>query len=136
MRAVVISLVVAVSLVVLALPNDAAADCGDRIVLSATADGAAVVASGVAYVGSLEAGAQQTFIVQVNAAVPDGTQLLVFTNGLPAGTVTVAGAMATLDLSTATGALPAGVDPVCEIGPIWVTDAAQTATLLLGPEIN
>src|SRR5213594_3299559 len=120
MRAIVMSLVVAMSLMVLALPYE----------------GAAMAASGVAYVGSLEAGAQQTFIVQVNAAVADGTQLLVFTNGLPAGTVTVAGGMATLDLSTVNGALPAGVDPVCEIGPIWVTDADQKATLLLGPEIN
>jgi len=136
MRAIVMSLVVAMSLMVLALPYEAAADCGDRIALSATADGTAMAASGVAYVGSLEAGAQQTFIVQVNAAVADGTQLLVFTNGLPAGTVTVAGGMATLDLSAANGTLPAGVDPVCEIGPIWVTDAGQTTTLLLGPELN
>ena len=49
---------------------------------------------------------------------------------------TVAGGTATLDLSNANGALPAGVDPVCEIGPIWVTDAGQTTTLLLGPELN
>ena len=135
MRAIVMSLV-AVSLVMLALPYAATADCGERIVLSATADGTAMAASGVVYVGSLGEGAQQTLTVRVNAAVPDGTQLSVFTNGLPAGTVTVAGGTATLDLSTANGALPAGVDPVCEIGPIWVTDADQTATLLLGPEIN
>ena len=136
MRAIVMSLVVAVSLVMLALPYAATADCGERIVLSATADGTAMAARGVVYVGSLGEGAQQTLTVRVNAAVPDGTQLSVFTNGLPAGTVTVAGGTATLDLSTANGALPAGVDPVCEIGPIWVTDADQTATLLLGPEIN
>ena len=136
MRAIVMSLVVAVSFVMLALPYDAAADCGDRIVLSSTAEGDAMAASGVAYVGSLGEGAQQTLTVQVNAAVPDGTQLSVFTNGLPAGTVTVAGGTATLDLSTANGTLPAGADPVCEIGPIWVTDAGQTTTLLLGPELN
>ena len=137
MRAIVMSLVAAaVSLVMLAFPYVAGAGCGDRIVLSVTADGDAVAASGVAYVGSDEASMTQTFSVQVSAGVSDGTQLLVFANGLPAGTVTVAGGMATLHLSAATGALPAGVDPVCEIGPIWVTDAAQTATLLLGPEIN
>src|SRR5437899_2880943 len=85
MRAIVMSLVVAVSLVMLALPYDAAADCGDRIVLSSTAEGDAMAASGVAYVGSLGEGAQQTLTVRVNAAVPDGTQLSVFTNGLQPG---------------------------------------------------
>src|SRR2546425_13232496 len=85
MRAIVMSLVVAMSLMVLALPYEAAADCGDRIALSATADGTAMAASGVAYVGSLEAGAPQTFIVQVNAAGADGTQLLLFTKGPPGG---------------------------------------------------
>jgi hypothetical protein len=135
MRAIVMSLV-AVSLVMLALPHVAAADCGDRIVLSSTADGDAVGASGVAYVGANDASMTQTFIVQVSAAIADGTQLLVFANGLQAGTVTVSGGMATLDLSAANGALPAGADPVCQIGPIWVTDAGQTTTLLLNPEIN
>jgi len=135
MRAIVMSLV-AVTLVMLALPYAATADCGDRIVLSATADGTAMAASGVVYVGSLGEGAQQTLTVQVNAAVPDGTQLHVFTNGLAAGTVTIAGGTATLDLSSANGALPAGADPVCEIGPIWVTDAGQTTTLLIDHEFN
>jgi len=119
------------SLMVLALPYEAAADCGDRIVLSSTADGDAVAASGIAYVGSDEASMTQTFSVRVIAAVSDGTELLVFANGLQAGTVTVVGGMATLDLSAANGALPAGVDPVCQIGPIWVTDAGQTTTLLM-----
>jgi len=136
MKAIVMSLVLAVSLVMLARPFDAAADCGDRIVLSATADGAAVAASGVAYVGSMEASAQQTFSVLVSIAVPDGTQLLVIANGLPAGTVTVAGGRAALDLNNATGPLPAGVDPVCQIGPIWVTDAGQTTALLVNADFN
>lgn len=133
-RAVVLSLVVAVNLVMLARPHDAAADCGDRIVLSATADGDAVAASGGAYVGSLAA--HETFSVQVSADVPDGTQLVVFANGLAAGTVTVVGGLASLDLSNATGALPAGVDPVCQIGPISVTDADQTTTLLVNADFN
>jgi len=119
------------SLMVLALPYEAAADCGDRIVLSSTADGDAVAASGIAYVGSDEASMTQTFSVRVIAAVSDGTELLVFANGLQAGTVTIVGGMATLDLSAANGALPAGVNPVCQIGPIWVTDAGQTTTLLM-----
>ena len=95
-----------------------------------------MAARGVVYVGSLGEGAQQTLTVQVNAAVPDGTQLSVFTNGMPAGTVIIASGTATLDLSAANGSLPAGADPVCEIGPIWVTDAGQTTTLLIDPEFN
>ena len=135
MKAIVMTLLVAVSLMVFSLPYEAVADCGVRTSLSAP-DGAVVAASGVAYVGSLGEGAQQTLTVQVNAAVPDGTQLSVFTNGMPAGTVTIAGGTATLDLSTANSSLPAGADPVCEIGPIWVTDAGQTTTLLLDPDFN
>src|SRR2546426_12727702 len=100
MRAIVMSLV-AVTLVMLALPYVAAADCGDRIVLSATADGAAVVASGVAYVGSLEAGAQHTFILPMDAPGPDGTPLLVFTTGPPAGPATPRGGPGTRPIPAA-----------------------------------
>jgi len=126
------SLVAAVSLAVLALPHDAAAaDCGERTVLSSTPDGDEVAASGVSMVSSLNDGAQQTLIVGVGVAVPDATPLFVFTNGLPAGTFTVAGGIGTLNLSNVNDVLPAGVDPVCAIGPVWVTDADGT-TLLTG----
>ena len=64
MKAIVMSLVAAVSLLILSLPYDAAADCSDKTSLSATSDGAALAASGLAYVRSVEADAQQTFAVQ------------------------------------------------------------------------
>src|SRR2546422_7314549 len=108
MRAIVMSLV-ALSLVMLALPYAATADCGDRIVLSSTADGDAVAASGIAYVGSDEASMTKTFSVRVIAAVSDGTELLVFANGLQAGTVTIVRGIAQRDLNGAHGGLPARV---------------------------
>jgi len=129
MKAIVMSLVVAVSLVVLSLPYDAAGDCSDRTSLSATSDGEALAASGLAYVRSVEADAQQTFAVQVNVDVPDGTQLSVFTNGQPVGMITIALGIGTLGLSVP---ITPGVDSVCSIGPVWVTDAGQTTTLLIG----
>lgn len=133
MKAIAMSLVIALSLIVFSFPHDAAADCGLRTVLSAPAD-AAVAASGVALIyGS---GAEQTFTVQVNAAVPDGTQLMVHANGKSAGMITVIGGHGTLSLSKANGPLPAGLDPVCEISSIWVTDVGQTSTLLLDPDFN
>ena len=129
MKAIVMSLVAAVSLLILSLPYDAAADCSDKTSLSATSDGAALAASVLAYVRSVEADAQQTFAVQVNVDVPDGTQLSVFTNGQPVGMITVALGIGTLDLSVP---ISPGVDSVCSIGPVWVTDAGQTTTLLIG----
>ncbi len=129
MKAIVMSLVVAVSLVILSLPYDAAGDCSDRTSLSATSDGEALAASGLAYVRSVEADAQQTFAVQVNVDVPDGTQLSVFTNGQPVGMITIALGIGTLGLSVP---ITPGVDSVCSIGPVWVTDAGQTTTLLIG----
>ena len=129
MKAIVMSLVAAVSLLILSLPYDAAADCSDKTSLSATSDGAALAASVLAYVRSVEADAQQTFAVQVNVDVPDGTQLSVFTNGQPVGMITVALGIGTLDLSVP---LTPGIDSVCSIGPVWVTDAGQTTTFLIG----
>src|SRR5262249_32138728 len=101
----------------------AAADCSDRITLSATPEGEAVAARGVAYVRSIENDSQQTFLVNVNADVADGTQLLVFANGESAGAINVAGGSGTLTVSAP---LPSDTDSVCAIGPVWVTDAART----------
>ena len=129
MKAIVMSLVAAVSLLILSLPYDAAADCSDKTSLSATSDGEALAASGLAYVRLVEADAQQTFAVQVKVDVPDGTQLSVLTNGQPVGMITVAFGIGTLDLSVP---ISPGVDSVCSIGPVWVTDAGQTTTFLIG----
>ena len=133
MRAVTMTLLLAVSLVVLALPRDvAAADCRDRISLSATPDGEEFAATGRAAIQSNESAARQSFRVEVGVDVPDGTLLYVFVNGQPAGLMSVALGVATLDLSNANGApFPIEVDPVCSLGPVWVTDAGGT-TLLVG----
>ena len=43
--------------------------------------------------------------------------------------ITVALGIGTLDLSVP---ISPGVDSVCSIGPVWVTDAGQTTTFLIG----
>src|ERR1043166_9055521 len=91
-------LMFAVCLMVLALPYDAAADCRVWTSLSATPDGEAVGAIGRAEAWSDNAGAQQSFMVEVGATVPDGSQLFVFANGDPAGSMTIAGGIGALDL--------------------------------------
>ena len=116
-------------LVACALPNDAVADCIERASLSATSAGEEIAAFGSAYVRSIEGGSQETFFLQVDVEVPDGTQLLVFANGEPAGTITVASGTGTMTLNSP---LPAALAQVCEIGRIWVTDADGTNTLIDG----
>ena len=133
MRAAIVrGLLAAVCLLVLALrPSLAAAGCADKIDLSPTSDGESVDARGLAYLRSDEAGAEQTFTVAVDVAVPDGTQLFVFANGAPVGTITIAPGIATLDLSNADGVrFPPGVDSVCSIGHVSVTDEAGTPLLV------
>ena len=134
MKAVMASLVAAVSLAM--APHDAGADCLEAISLSPPSEAEQLAVIGGAEVRSQtageRAGEQQAFTVAVGLNVPDGTSLFVFANGEPAGTMTVAGGVARLELSNADGTrLPAGVDPVCGIGPVWITDADGT-TLLAG----
>ena len=125
MRSLLVALI-AIFSAALALPSDTAADCSDRITLSATPEGEAVAARGVAYVRSIESDSQETFLVNVNADLADGTQLLVFANGESAGTINVAGGSGTLTVSAP---LSSGMDSVCTIGPVWVTDAATTVLI-------
>jgi len=130
MKALVFGLVATVSLFMLAVPHDVAADCRERISLSPPSEEAAVDGVGRAEITSSDS--QQTFTVEVDIDVPDGTPLFVFANGEPAGMITFVPGVATLELDNVNGArLPPGVDPVCSIGPVWVTDAEGT-TLLTG----
>ena len=120
----------AVSLLVLALPPNVAADCREGISLTPPSEADGVDGVGRASISLIDS--QQTFTVEVDIDVPAGTPLYVFANGEPAGTITFLPGAATLELSTANGGrLPSGLDPVCSIGPIWVTDAVGT-TLLTG----
>jgi len=130
MKALVFGLVATVSLFMLAVPHDVAADCRERISLSPPSEEASVDGVGRAEITSSDS--QQTFTVEVDIDVPDGTPLFVFANGEPAGMITFVPGVATLELDNVNGArLPPGVDPVCSIGPVWVTDAEGT-TLLTG----
>ena len=148
MRAAIVrGLLATVCLLVLALrPTSAAAGCADKIDLFPTSDGEAVDARGLAYLRSDEAGAKQNFTVAVDVAVPEGcqrfgvatlvavpegTQLFVFANETPVGTITIAPGVTTLDVSNADGVrfLP-GVDSVCSIGRVSVTDEAGTPLLV------
>jgi len=133
MRAVTVSVVSAIISLLVALPPDVAvADCRDRIILSPTPDGEQYAATGRAALQSIDSPTRQSFRVEVGADVPDGTLLYIFANGQPAGLVSIAEGVGTLDLSNANGGpFPIGVDPVCSLGPVWVTDAAGT-TLLEG----
>ena len=130
MKALVFGLAATVSLLLLALPHDVAADCRERISLSPPSEGESIDGAGRAEITSN--GSQQAFTVEVDIDVPDGTPLFVFANGEPAGMITFIPGVAMLELSNASGArLPSGLDPVCSIGPVWVTDADGT-TLLTG----
>jgi len=133
MRTVTISVVSAVISLLVALPPDVAvADCRDRITLSPTPDGEQYAAAGRAALQSIDSPARQSFRVEVGADVPDGTLLYVFANGQPAGLVSITQGVGVLDLSNANGGpFPIEVDPVCSLGPVWVTDAGGT-TLLEG----
>lgn len=105
-----------------------AADCQKKITLQATAAGAAIDASGTAEARAR--GRQQRFKVSMDAAVPDGTTFMVFANGQPAGTITIALGAGELDLNNNNGnTLPAGVNPVCSIDSVDVIDGTGTAVL-------
>ena len=130
MKAIIFSVVATVSLAALALPHDVAADCRERISLSPPAESDSVDGIGRAEIRANDA--QQIFTVEVDVDVPDGTPLFVFANGEPAGMITFVPGVATLELNNTNGArLPSGLDSVCSIGPVWVTDADGT-TLLTG----
>jgi len=133
MRAVAVIVLSVVTSVLFAFPPDVAvADCRDRISLSPTPDGEEFAATGRAAIQSIDSPARQSFRVEVGVDVPDGTLLYVFANGQPAGLMSIALGVGTLDLSNAGGEpFPIEVDPVCSLGPIWVTDAGGT-TLLEG----
>lgn len=129
--AIGMSLAIGLGLLVVPLPRDVAiADCRQSISLSATPDGEDVGASGRAQIRSSDLDDVQELTVEAGAAVPDGTSLFVFANGRPAGAFALASGVGTLDLVGEAGRpLAGGVDSVCSLGPIWVTDANGKALL-------
>ncbi len=106
--------------------------CAKGINLTASPAGKAIAASGKARVRAIpNAGfLNQDFVVEMAALVPDGTTFMVFANGLPAGTITIAlghGRLAVTNVPPSV--LPAGTDPVCSILPVIVTDGAGNTIL-------
>jgi hypothetical protein len=119
-------------MILLSLAAQASADCDKQINLSPSAAGTAIGARGRARVRARfrPGRVQQDFRVEMDAVVPDGTTFLVFANGQPAGTITIAFRVGTLVVATDGGnTLPAGLDPVCAIRPVIVTDGAGTTIL-------
>ena len=138
-RTTAIVLTAALAFTIIGVPGQAsAADCRVRIGLAPTASGSALAATGKAEKRSQKLGARQTLTVEADAAVA-----AVFVNGANgvslAGTITMAlplgavVAVGTLDLSNANVTpLPAGVDPVCAISAIVVTDSVSFDPILIG----
>lgn len=99
------------------------ADCFNKISLSPTDVGVANDISGK--VAFEENGSSQRFKVSMDARVADGTTFVVFANGMPAGMITITLGSGELDLNNHDGAiLPAGLDPICNISSVLVTDGA------------
>lgn len=114
-------------------PLYARADAGLRMVarktvsLSPTAAGVALDASGRVEVHAR--GWEQHFEVGMDAAVADGTTFLVFANGLPAGTITIASGAGNFYVSNNDQVLPIGVDPVCEMSTVEIRDGNSRVLL-------
>ncbi|MBI4637081.1 MAG: hypothetical protein HY727_12095 [Candidatus Rokubacteria bacterium] len=105
----------------------AAADCREKIDLAPTSAGVATDTSGKAEVRAR--GSRQRFKVSMDSRVADGTTYLVFANGLPAGTITIALGDGELELDSKYKGLPEGVDPVCGITTVDITDATGLVVL-------
>ena len=113
-------------------PAPGGVGCAKAINLVASPAGVAIAAQGKARVNAfLNNGVLvQKFVVEVNAVVPNGTTFMVFANGLPAGTITIAFGKGVLDVNNVPpSVLPAGTDPVCSITTVIVTDAAGNTIL-------
>jgi len=95
--------------------------------LSPTAAGVALDASGRVEVHAR--GWEQHFEVGMDAAVADGTTFLVFANGLPAGTITIASGAGNFYVSNNDQVLPIGVDPVCEMSTVEIRDGNSRVLL-------
>lgn len=110
-----------------------AAGCRNKISLEATPEGVEIEANGTASVRSIDQKKQQRqrFKVSMEAAVTAGTTFTVWANNLLAGTITIDElGEGDLDLRNDKGeTLPAGVDPVCSIGPVEIKDADGTLLL-------
>jgi len=95
--------------------------------LSPTAAGVAIDASGRVEVRAR--GWEQHLEVGMDAAVADGTTFLVFANGLPAGTITIASGAGDFCINNNEQVLPIGVDPVCDMSTVEIRDGNNRVLL-------
>jgi len=114
-------------------PLHARAAAGLRMVarktvpLSPTEAGIRIDASGRVEVRAR--GWEQHFEVGMDAAVADGTTFIVFTNGLPAGTITIASGAGDFYINNNDQVLPVGVDPVCDMSTVELRDGNNRVLL-------
>lgn len=104
------------------------ADCRQKIALSPTNAGVAADISGTAEKRGRSG--QERFKLSMDARVADGTTYIVWANGSPVGTLTIALGDGELEINNNNGkTLPAGANPACSIGAVRVTDAAGMTVL-------
>ena len=128
MRKLLLAAMAALTLLPLAAAPASAAVCDKNIRLVATAAGANANADGRARLRSDDRN-RQSLRVEITVAFRDGTPLSVTANGIAAGTAVVIVGRAVLDLNNRVDPLPAGLDPVCSITQIAVSDPAGTVIL-------
>ncbi|MBI1747289.1 MAG: hypothetical protein HYR55_11950 [Acidobacteria bacterium] len=98
------------------------ADCQNRIILSATPDGAAIASRGNAEVR--DRGGRQRFKVSMEANVADGTSFFVYADGQSVGDLTIQLRRAEFEVqSDDFQPMPPELDPVCGVSLVEVVDA-------------
>jgi len=111
----------------------ASADCAKSIRLAVSPAGKAIAADGRARVRAQTRAAgfvKQDLVVEMSAAVPNGTTFMVFANAQPVGTITIVFGVGRLVVNNdGANVLPAGANPVCAISSIIVTDGAGNTIL-------
>jgi len=111
----------------------ASADCQKSIRLVASPAGKVIAADARARVRAqtrTPTFVKQDFVVEMSAAVANGTTFMVFANAQPVGTITIVFGVGRLVVNNdGANVLPAGANPVCAISSIIVTDAAGNTIL-------
>ena len=106
-----------------------ATTCDDTIVLTTTSAGRAINADGNARIRT-DARGRQSFRVEIDANVHNGTTFDVYADGVLAGTLKVRAHRGQLEVDNEHGrSIPSGLDPVCSIKQVAVRNSAGTDVL-------
>ena len=119
-----------------AAENDAAevaflagSTCDDTIVLAVSSAGRAINADGNARIRT-DARNRESFRVEMDADVHNGTVFTVTADGVQAGTIKMKAHRGVLEVDNEHGrSLPTGLDPVCAIKQVVVTDSRGNTVL-------